>query len=86
MAKKGQAEQKKKDTKKRSDKPGVFARLFGYFKAVKSELHRVTWPTKEELINFTIVVFATLLFFGVLIYLLDSAILPAFVWFSGLRG
>lgn len=93
MATQGQAENKqqskkapKKEAKKRSKEPGFLGRIFAYFKAVKIELHRVTWPTKEELINYTLVVLGTLLFFGVLIYLLDSLILPAFIWLSGLRG
>lgn len=65
---------------------GFFGRTKAYFKGVRAELHRVTWPTKSDVLNYTLIVLGTLVFFGVLIWVLDSLILPAFVGFSGLRG
>lgn len=40
-------------------KVGFFARMKKYFKECKSELKKVTWPTKEKLMHnsFVIVVF-----------------------------
>lgn len=80
------AKQKKQGVKKTQDKdPGVFKRFAGYLKDVKHELHRVVWPTKPEILNYTLVVLATLVFFGALIYIIDSLIIPLFVAFAGLR-
>ena len=42
-----------------------------YVSEVNSELRRVSWPTRNEVINYTIVVLATLAFFTALIAGLD---------------
>jgi len=42
-----------------------------YFSGVKSELRKVTWPTKSETINYTIVVTITLLIITALVAGLD---------------
>ena len=42
-----------------------------YFSEVNSELRRVSWPTRSEVINYTIVVLVTLAFVTALIALLD---------------
>ena len=42
-----------------------------YISEVNSELRRVSWPTRNEVINYTIVVLATLAFFTALIAGLD---------------
>lgn len=80
-------QEKKKSTKKKTESatPSVFKRFVSYIKDVKSELHRVVWPTKHDVLNYTMVVLATLVFFGVLIYVIDSLIIPIFVAFAGLR-
>jgi preprotein translocase subunit SecE len=48
-----------------------------YFKGVKVETKKVVWPTRKELINYTIIVFAACAFFGLLIWGIDSAFLAA---------
>ena len=73
---------KKKDEKK----PGFFARIKGWFGDVKSEMHRVTWPSKSELKNYTVAVIAMLVVFGVAVWLVDTGIVAALVGYSGLRG
>ncbi len=45
--------------KENENKPKVTTRIKSYFKGVKSELKKVNWPTRKELINYTIVVLAT---------------------------
>ncbi len=42
-----------------------------YISEVNSELRRVSWPTRGEVVNYTIVVLATLAFFTALISGLD---------------
>jgi preprotein translocase subunit SecE len=39
--------------------------------SVESELERVTWPSKHEVTQATIVVLATMLFLGVFLFLID---------------
>ena len=47
-------------------------RIGGSFKDMFAELKKVTWPTRKELINYTLVVLAFMLVMGVIIGLLDS--------------
>ena len=48
-------------------------------------MHRVTCPTKQEVIRWSLVVVAALLFFGVYVAFLDNAIVtPLLVLISGL--
>lgn len=44
---------------KKNEKPGFFARTKKYFASVKSEMKRVTWPDKKELVNYSVVVCAS---------------------------
>jgi len=49
-----------------------------FFRGVKAELKKVVWPTKKELINYTIVVFLVTIFIALIIsVLMDS--LPNFL-------
>jgi preprotein translocase subunit SecE len=57
---------------RKDKKPNVFRRILNYFKGVKGEIKRTTWPTKHEVWNMTIIVLVALLFFGILIFLLDQ--------------
>ena len=47
-------------------------RIGGSFKDMYAELKKVTWPTRKELINYTLVVLAFMLVMGVIIGLLDG--------------
>ena len=80
------AEAKKKDAKKAdSKKSGLVERARTYFKGVKSEIKRVTWPTKNELVKYTGAVLGMLVFFGVLIAVVDAVIVPVLYAYQGLR-
>lgn len=81
------SEKAAKSTKsKKNEKPGFFARTKKYFASVKSEMKRVTWPDKKELVNYSVVVCASLIVVGVVIALLDAGFGEALALFSGLRG
>ena len=41
---------------------------------VKSELKKVTWPSKKEVYGTTIVVIVTVFFFGFYLFLVDSVL------------
>jgi preprotein translocase subunit SecE len=51
--------------------PRKFRELKTFFAEVKSELKKVTWPAREEVVATTIVVIATTFFFGFYLYGLD---------------
>ena len=72
--------------KKSSGKSGIFARVKNYLGSVRSEMKRVVWPTKKELINYSVAVCASLVVVGVVIALLDAVIGGGLVLFAGLRG
>lgn len=58
-------------------KPNVFARLAQYLRDVRSEMKRVVWPHRPEVINSSLVVIVTLLFFVVLTFIVDSLVVQA---------
>ena len=73
----------KKAEKKVESKPKK--RRFGFLKDVRAEMKRVTWPTKKDVLRWSVVVVAALLFFGVYVALLDNVIItPVLVGISSL--
>lgn len=58
----------------KADKPGVFARLTQYLRDVRSEMRRVVWPTRSEVIKSSWVVGITLAFFIAFTLIVDSAV------------
>jgi preprotein translocase SecE subunit len=50
---------------------GAFAQAGGFLKAVRSELEKVTWPTRPELVKATRMIVILSLALGVAIGLLD---------------
>ena len=42
-----------------------------YFKEVKSELKKVVWPSKKQIIKNTLVVIAAVILVGIVIWVLD---------------
>ena len=85
-SKKAAAPAKKASKPKKAGKPGIFARVKNYFASVRSEMKRVVWPTKKELINYSVAVCASLIVVGVIIAVLDAVIGTGLVAFAGLRG
>ncbi|WP_124061053.1 preprotein translocase subunit SecE [Gordonibacter sp. Marseille-P4307] len=74
-------QQKAKKVEKETPKKSRFA----FFKDVKAELKRVTWPSRQDVVQWSLVVVAALLFFGLYVGLLDNVIItPLLVAISGL--
>ena len=72
-----------KSASKKEEKPKK--KRFQFFRDVKAEMKRVTWPTKQDVLRWSGVVVGALLFFGVFVALLDNAIItPILVAISGL--
>ena len=72
-----------KDVKK-TEKPGFFtraknwivalpARITGAFKNMAAELKKVAWPSKKDLINYSIVVLGFVVGLALIVGLLDTA-------------
>lgn len=66
--------------------PRPLKAIADYFRAVRSETRRVVWPTGKEVRSYALIVVATLLLFGVVLFLIDSGIVAGLVGFTGLRG
>ena len=43
-----------------------------YFRGVRTEVKKVVWPTRKELVSYTIVVFIACAFFGVFLWAVDT--------------
>ncbi|MBR5111062.1 MAG: preprotein translocase subunit SecE [Clostridia bacterium] len=76
------ADEKNVAKAKEQGKEGFVAKIVNFFKNLPAnvarpfrnmwhELRKVTWPTKQDLINYSLIVLAFLAFMGVVIGLLD---------------
>ena len=48
-----------------------------YFKGVKTEMKKVVWPTKKEMVSYTAVVILTCAVFALGFWLIDTGVLAA---------
>ena len=82
--KEDKAEAKQQTAAKKEEKKPKKTR-FQFFKDVKAEMKRVTWPSRTDVIRWSGVVVGALVFFGVYVAVLDNVIVtPALVALSGL--
>jgi preprotein translocase subunit SecE len=54
-----------------NDKVRWYKRLGNFLKDVRSELRKVTWPSRSEVYSTTIVVIAATIFFGFYLFIMD---------------
>jgi preprotein translocase subunit SecE len=59
---------------------GWFGRGRRFFGEVRSELGRVTWPTRREVWATTVVVILTSMLFGVYLFLVDAGLSVLMDW------
>ncbi len=57
--------------KTNNNQPNIKENITTYFKGVKSEWGKITWPSKQQTWAETIVVLVVVTFFTVLVYLID---------------
>ena len=50
------------------------AKKENFFQGVKSEMEKTSWPTKEELFKYTVIVVSTVIFFLLFFFVLDIGI------------
>ena len=62
----------------KKNKPGIGTRIVNFFKGIGRyfknmwhELKKVTWPTKKDVLNYSLVVFAFMLVMGIIIGVID---------------
>ena len=65
---------KKVVKREKKNKVGIFKTIVNFFKGVKSEMGKVTWPSKKEMIKYTVatvvfIVFFALFFYGIILVL-----------------
>jgi preprotein translocase subunit SecE len=58
-------------------------RIRTYFNEVVSELRKVSWPTREQVRNLTVLVFAISLVVGIYISILDAFFQGVIAWIVG---
>ncbi|WP_234985619.1 preprotein translocase subunit SecE [Halarsenatibacter silvermanii] len=65
------------------NKLGFINRVTGFFKKVKSEMKKTTWPNRDELTSYTTIVLLTCLaliaFLGVADVLISNIVTPFFM-------
>ena len=77
-------EKQNKPAKASNKKPGLGSRISGYFAAVRTEMKRVVWPSKDELRNYSVAVIVSLVVFGVALWLVDTGIVALLVGYTSL--
>jgi preprotein translocase subunit SecE len=53
------------------DRPGLGERVVQFSREVRNEMAKVAWPTRPEVVKYTLVVFVTLVFMVALVFGLD---------------
>lgn len=63
-------------------KGNIFKRIVRFFKDVKAELKKVTWPNKKQAVKNTVVVLIFLIIIGLFVFLIDALFHGAagFIW------
>jgi preprotein translocase subunit SecE len=69
-----------------TDKIRWYKRLGNFFKDVRSELKKVTWPSRNEVTSTTIVVIAATIFFGFYLFFMDIIFAWVIKQFKSLFG
>ncbi len=70
----------KKPTRRRAN---IFRSVVNYFSDVKSELKKVTWPNRQEIITSTIVVVVVVIAFTLFIGIIDEVFIRLVKFFLG---
>lgn len=61
----------KHDKPNKPKKPSVFKRMGNWVSDFRGEAKKITWPTKKQVLNNTLVVFAVVLVVGAFIWIMD---------------
>ncbi len=64
-------------------RPPWYVRLGGFLREVRTELSRVSWPTRRQLLNFTVVTVVTSVVLTLVIFGLDVALKQIVLYLLG---
>ena len=79
------AEEKKREEREKAEAERNKKPRFQFFRNVRSEMKRVTWPSREDTARWSLVVLGALVFFTAFVLLMDNAIVtPILYLISGL--
>ncbi len=65
---------------------GTFSRLRSFLTETRSEMKKVTFPSRDEVVGTTIVVLVASVIFAVYLWVADLIILQAFEWIYKVIG
>lgn len=65
-------------------KVGLFTRIGRFFTEAKSELKKVSWPSKEQLLHNTGVILVFIIIITIILSVLDVAFSAGFKWITEL--
>ncbi|SHF24540.1 preprotein translocase subunit SecE [Alkalibacter saccharofermentans] len=68
------AKSEKEVRKEKVKKPGLIKRFTAFVKGVGAELKKVTWPTKNELMQHTSVVLGIVFILTLIVYVIDAGL------------
>lgn len=71
--------------KKKDKKKGFFSKVATYFRGVRQELKRVTWPTKKQLFRLTVAVMIMVIVAGFCIWAIDTGAVQVLLHYNDLR-
>ena len=73
QANKNKDEKKKLTSKKqpKKEKKNIFKRLIGFLGDVKKEMKKVHWPSKKDMVKYSIATLCFIVFFSLFFYLID---------------
>jgi preprotein translocase subunit SecE len=69
--------------KKEVRRTGLFGRIGGFFREVVSELRKVIWPTRKELLTYTTIVIVFVVVMTTIVGLLDLGLGKVILWAFG---
>jgi|SRR4051794_9841411 len=69
--------------KKEARRTGIFGRIGGFFREVVSELRKVIWPTRKELLTYTTIVIGFVSVMTAIVAVLDWAFAKGVLWALG---
>jgi len=70
----------------KTKKKSIFQRMSTYFSDVIAEFKRVVWPSRPEVVNSSVVVIITLIFFIAFTFVIDQAATTIVSFLAGLGG
>jgi len=69
---------------KKEKKPGVFKRMEKYLRETRSEVKKVIWPNRQQILNNTLVTVICIVVVSVFIGILDLGFTKGLQWLLGL--